>query len=92
MQDVKLDTGNRLTRDGEAVRPEIAAIFADVFQHSGTLTSCTSRKDVKRWDSLQHVALVAALESEFSISLTMDEMMEMTSVEEIEAVLKRHGV
>jgi acyl carrier protein len=75
-----------------AVRPEIVEIFADVFQFGGDLRLATSRADVKRWDSLQHVALVAALESTFGISLSMDEMLEIASVRDIQKILARHGV
>ena len=75
-----------------AVRPEIVEIFAEVFQFSGDLRQETSRADVKRWDSLQHVALVAALESTFGISLSMDEMLEIASVRDIQKILARHGV
>jgi len=71
--------------------PELVAIFADVFQHTGELTLETSPDDVPRWDSLQHIALIQALETTFSIRLSMDEMMEMQSVAGIEAVLRRHG-
>lgn len=75
-----------------AVRLEIVEIFADVFQFAGDVRLETSRIDVKRWDSLQHVALVAALESTFGISLSMDEMLEIASVRDIHAILARHGV
>lgn len=75
-----------------AVRREIIEIFADVFQHEGEIKPATSPDDVERWDSLQHIALVRALETTFAISLSMDEMLEMRSVADIEAVLSRHGV
>jgi acyl carrier protein len=52
----------------------------------------TSPDDVERWDSLQHIALVRTLEMTFSIQLSMDEMMEIRSVSDIENVLRRHGV
>jgi acyl carrier protein len=47
---------------------------------------------VEKWDSLQHIALIAAVESTFAISLSMDEMMEIASVSDIHTVLDRHGV
>jgi acyl carrier protein len=75
-----------------AVRPKIVEIFADVFQFTGDLHPQTMREDVARWDSLQHVALVAALESAYGIALSMDEMMEIASVGDIHAVLCRHNV
>ena len=70
----------------------IATIFEDVFQHTGALTAETSADDVERWDSLQHIALIRTLEMTFAIQLSMDEMMEIRSVGDIENVLRRHGV
>jgi acyl carrier protein len=71
--------------------PQLAAIFADVFQYARPLTPATSPEDVERWDSLQHIALVRALEETFGIQMSMDEMMEIRSVGDIENVLRRHG-
>jgi len=71
---------------------EIAAIFDDVFQYTGPLTASTSPRDVDRWDSLQHIALVQAIETTFGIKLSMDEMMEIQSVGDIERILHRYGV
>jgi acyl carrier protein len=76
----------------QEIRPEIVEIFADVFQHHGPLLPSTSPEDIARWDSLQHIALVRMIESTFDVSLTMDEMVELRSVQDIEAVLERHGV
>lgn len=72
--------------------PQLAAVFEDVFQHAGPLTPATSAEDVSRWDSLQHIALVRSLEETFEIQLSMDEMMEIRSVGDIENVLRRHGI
>ena len=75
-----------------SVRKEVAAIFADVFQYTGPLTIDTMRQDIAKWDSLQHMALVAAIEQAFAISLSMDEMIEIRSVKDICQILDRHGV
>jgi acyl carrier protein len=74
------------------VRKEVAAIFADVFKYTGPLMLDTVRQDVPKWDSLQHMALVAAIEQTFGISLSMDEMIEIRSVKDICQILDRHGV
>ena len=74
------------------VRPEIKGLFANVFKYEGDITATTSRPDVPKWDSLQHVALVAAIEEQFSITLSMDEMVEIRSVKDICSILDRHGV
>ena len=72
--------------------PDLRSIFEDVFEYIEPLTRETSPEHVARWDSLQHIALVHAIETTFAISLSMDEMMEMRTVGDIEAVLRRHGV
>ena len=76
----------------EMVRPEIKGLFANVFKYEGDITPATSRRDVPKWDSLQHVALVAAIEEQFGITLSMDEMVEIRSVKDICNILDRHGV
>lgn len=75
----------------EAVRTEVAELFRDVFEYEGPLTRCTSPDDVPRWDSLQHIALVHAVEQAFGLSLSMDEMMELVDVGAIETLLERRG-
>ncbi len=74
------------------VRPEVQSLFASVFNYTGDISLTTSRQDVPKWDSLQHVALVAAIEQQFGISLSMDEMVEIRSVKDIGNILDRHGV
>jgi len=74
------------------VRPALVEIFRDVFEYEGPLSQNTSPDDVDRWDSLQHIALVRAIEQIFGINLSMDEMMELEDAGAIEALLRRHGV
>ena len=74
------------------VRPEIKSLFANVFKYDGEINMSTSRREVQKWDSLQHVALVAAIEEHFDITLSMDEMIEIRSVKDICNILDRHGV
>lgn len=81
-----------VARQSELSYPPLAAIFEDVFQHTDLLSPATSPKDVPRWDSLQHIALVRAIETTFDIDLSLDEMVEMRTVGDIEAILQRHGV
>lgn len=73
------------------VRPEIGEIFADLFQYNGPILPATSPDDIERWDSLQHIALVRMIEQTFGVTLTMDEMVEIRSVADIESILARHG-
>lgn len=74
------------------VRSEIIDIFDNLFDYPEQLNQETSQEDVPKWDSLQHIALVTAIERCFAITLTMDEMMEIRCVRNIHNVLERHGV
>jgi acyl carrier protein len=44
------------------------------------ITPETSQDSVEGWDSLTHVHLIAALETEFGISIDLDRAIEMTTV------------
>jgi acyl carrier protein len=72
--------------------PEIMTIFEEVFQYTDAVTPAISPNEVERWDSLQHIALVQMVETTFGVKLSMDEMMEIRSVGDIENILRRHGV
>jgi len=74
------------------VRSEIVEIFSDVFEYPEPLNQETSQEDIPKWDSLQHIALVSAIEQCFAITLTMDEMMEIRCVRDVHVVLERHGI
>ena len=74
------------------MRPEIATILRDLFKHSGPVTLETTQDDVEKWNSLQHLWLIMALEEKFGISMSMDEMIEVQSVSGIVRVLDRYGV
>lgn len=76
----------------DKVRSEIEVLIADVFNYEGAVTGRTSRSDVPKWDSLRHVSLVTAIEQQFGLSLSMDEMVEIRTVRDIENILDRHGV
>jgi acyl carrier protein len=46
-----------------------------------------SQKNMSEWDSFAHMAIVSALEEEFKIDLTLEEIMEMHSLQKIKQVL-----
>jgi acyl carrier protein len=47
---------------------------------------------VKEWDSIGHMALVAELEKVFDLELSVDDITDMVSMTQARAVLTRHGV
>ncbi|HVP15349.1 MAG TPA: acyl carrier protein [Terriglobales bacterium] len=47
---------------------------------------------IKAWDSVGHMALVAALESAFDIMLDTDDILALSSVAQAKEILGRYGV
>jgi acyl carrier protein len=56
------------------------------------VTDDSSPDTIEGWDSLKHISLMLALETEFGVSLTPDDAMNMVSVERIRSILTRYGV
>lgn len=50
----------------------------------------TTYDAIEKWDSLNHLRLVTALESEFDITLTMDEINTMDSYSRIVQLVTKH--
>jgi NAD(P)-dependent dehydrogenase (short-subunit alcohol dehydrogenase family)/acyl carrier protein len=70
--------------------PRLARVFAKALQCTPEeVTVDTTPDDIERWDSLGHVRLAQILEAEFAIRLEVDEVMEMTSVRAILALIAR---
>lgn len=49
-------------------------------------------QSIKQWDSVGHMALIAALEGEFAIMLDTDEILALSSVAVAREILRKHGV
>ena len=45
--------------------------------------------DTDRWDSFKHMEIITAIEQEFSVSLTAEEIIAMTGIQEIMKVLSQ---
>lgn len=63
------------------MRERILEIFSRVMETpAGSLTADSSPATVEAWDSLKHMNLVLALEEEFGIRLTDEQIMKMVTV------------
>ncbi len=59
-------------------------IFREVFgDNTLTILPSTSAKDIKMWDSLTHLELIAAIEDEFKIKFSFDQVMKFGNVGDI---------
>jgi acyl carrier protein len=72
---------------------KLKQVLADVFDiEVSVIDENTSVDTVQDWDSLKHLNLVLALESEFDISLTEEQTVEILSYPLIKAVLEEHNI
>jgi acyl carrier protein len=82
----ELNKGNRVGKNLEQLLAELLEI--PVTQ----ITAELAMKDLDVWDSLKHMELIAALEQQFDVQLTFDEIVAMRSAGDIKRVLSNKGV
>ena len=72
---------------------KLAELLAEVFGlRVPEIQPDLNRCEVGTWDSLKQMDLVVSLEREYGIALDIPDILRMTSVAEIMAVLKEKGV
>ena len=63
---------------------EVESIFKDVLENDSiVLSSETTSSDIEEWDSLNHIALVVAIEKKFNIRFTAKEIQDFKNVGEM---------
>ena len=69
---------------------QLQQVFRIVFKNEGLMiTSITSAKDIKMWDSLTHLELIASIEDTFKIKFSFSEVMQFNTVADITIVLEK---
>jgi acyl carrier protein len=72
---------------------KLKKLLADVFKiEVSAVNEDTSVDTVERWDSLNHLNLILALESEFGVSFSEEQSVEIMNYPLIKMVLLEHGV
>ena len=70
--------------DTREIFERLDRVFQDVFDDDTIhVTPKTTADDIEDWDSLEHINLMAAVESEFGIRLSMGEVSTMKNVGEL---------
>ncbi len=76
-----------------AMIDRLASVFEETFAHDpARFGSDTVPDDVKKWDSIGHMNLVAAMEDAFGVEFEVDEIMEMVDVRKILEILATKGI
>ena len=69
---------------------QLQLLFRKIFKDEGLIiTPSTSAKDIPSWDSLMHISLIAAVESEFNISFTFNEVMRFNNVGDMVMLIEK---
>ena len=72
---------------------KLKKVLADVFKLEVEMVNDeTSVDNVERWDSLNHLNLVLALELEFNVSFSEEQTVEIMNYPLIKIALQEHGV
>ena len=71
------------------VQEKVMQVVVNIFQVSpDKISTKTTSDDIEKWDSLNHINMIQALEQEFGIRYDQEQMVSMLSVEEIIEVTK----
>jgi acyl carrier protein len=72
---------------------KLKKVLSDVFKvDAGMVNDDSSVDNIERWDSLNHLNLVLALELEFNVSFSEEQTVEIMSYPLIKIALQEHGV
>ena len=72
---------------------KLKEVLARIFNvHVSMITEDASPDTIESWDSLRHMSLVLALEEEFDVELTDDQVVEILSYKLIKIVLQEQGI
>ncbi len=67
----------------EKLFEEVKSIFSRMVDDKLTIKPETASRDVKKWDSLNHVMFIAEVEKVFGIRFDLIEMLEMRTIADI---------
>jgi acyl carrier protein len=68
----------------EEILSQVQEVFRKTFDKPDLIiTDSMSPKDIKKWDSLNHVILISEVEKEFNIRFGLQDMLESRNVETI---------
>jgi len=71
----------------------LTMLLATIFDmKSSDIKPTLTKDDIYKWDSLVQMELVTAIENEFAIQMTMNDIVEIDSVQKIINILAKYGV
>jgi len=68
------------------------SVFTETFDITIDELNGLKYQDIPAWDSIGHMGLVVALEDSFEITLEVDDIIDMSSVEKGKEILAKHDI
>ena len=73
------------------MNPQLVEIITEVLGISaGDIHADLVRGELESWDSLRHLSLITAIENQFAVQFTMDEIESIETIGELTASLEEH--
>lgn len=66
--------------------------FMEAFEITEDKLAGLKYQDIELWDSVGHMTLVANLEDEFDIMMETDDIIDLSSFEKGQEILKKNGI
>jgi len=73
-----------------AMEDKVREIFSNVFEVSISEVDNIEYQSVEAWDSIGHMMMISELESEFGISIEMDDVIVISKISECIDILKKY--
>jgi acyl carrier protein len=87
-----VDNENKLYAE-DNVEQELKKILSAILEvKEEDIDDTSSMENIETWDSLKHLELMQAIEEQFDIVLSIDEVVEMTIFKVIKTTLAARGV
>jgi len=68
-------------------RTEVDLIIKELTQENFTVNDALLLKDIPGWDSLMQMQLISALEESYSVQLTMEDILFMSTIESVKSIV-----
>lgn len=79
-----------MTKD--EIYERLTDVFRDVFDDDSiVIADDTTADDIEDWDSIEHITLIGAVESEFGVRFKMGEVSGMKNVGEMVRIIMERG-
>ena len=71
---------------------KLTNVFVETFGIEAEATKGLKYQDIEAWDSVGHMALIAAIEDSFGITMDTDDIIDLSSFEKARQILQKYDV